>query len=374
MKFETLAIHAGGEPDSATGAIATPIHLSTTFRHGPDGEREAGYEYSRESNPTQDRLEHALNALEGGADALTFSSGMAAISAFLQSQPLGSHVLFCDDIYHGVRALAREFLSEQVIASSPVDTTELEMVKAALKPNTRCVWIETPSNPLLKVTDIQAIADLAHAHGAILAVDSTFASPALQNPLAHGADVVMHSTTKYLGGHSDVMGGVLVFRERTQLLNKVRNRRNVLGSVMAPFNAWLTLRGLRTLSCRIERHCANAEKVAEFLTRQPPIQQVLYPGLKSHPGYAAATRQMRGFGGMLSVQMRGGRAGALELASRVKLFTNATSLGGPESLIEHRASVEDPHPVSPQNLLRMSIGLEHVDDLIADLKQALDGL
>lgn len=375
MKLETLAIHAGGEPDAATGAVAPPLHLATTFKHGPAGERIAGYEYIRDASPTQDRLEAALAAVEGGAGALTFASGMAAASALLQSLPVGGHVLIASDLYHGVRTLVKDFLTEQVIASTTVDMTDLAAVRAGLKPNTRCVWVETPSNPLLEVTDVAALAAMLRAeHVAFLAVDSTFASPALMNPIALGADVVMHSTTKYLGGHSDAMGGALVFRERNALFEKVQHRRHVLGAVMAPFNAWLTLRGLRTLSCRIERHCRNARAVAEFLARQPAIKRVNYPGLASHPGHAIAAAQMRDFGGMLSIHMKGGRNAALALAGRLKLFTNATSLGGVESLIEHRASVEGPMPVSPPNLLRLSIGLEHHEDLIADLEQALRGI
>ena len=375
MKPETLAIHAGGEPDAQTGAIAPPLHFTTTFKHGPAGERIAGYEYIRDTSPTQDRFESALAAVEGGAAALSFASGMAAASALLQSLPVGSHVLIGEDLYHGVRTMVRDFLTEQVIASTAVDMGDLAAVRAALKPNTRCVWVETPSNPLLQVTDIAAMAALLRReHVAFLAVDSTFASPALSNPLALGADVVMHSTTKYLGGHSDVMGGALVFREAGALHEKVQHRRHVLGAVLSPFNAWLTLRGLRTLSCRMERHCRNARAVAEFLARQPAVRQVNYPGLPAHPGHAIAKAQMRDFGGMMSIHMRGGRDAALALAGRLKLITNATSLGGVESLVEHRASVEGAEPVSPPDLLRLSIGLEHHEDLIEDLEQALHGI
>jgi cystathionine gamma-synthase len=371
MKFETLAVHAGGQPDPATGAIATPIHLSTTFRHGADGTLEAGFEYVREHNPNQARLEEALAAIEGGSQALIFASGMAAASALLQSLPLGSHVVLPTDVYHGMRVLAREFLSEQVIASTAVDMIDLDALRGAMKSNTRCIWIETPSNPLLEVTDIEAVVAIAREFGAIVAVDNTFATPVLQQPLALGADVVMHSTTKYLSGHSDAMGGALVFRNADSFADKVRRRRQILGAVMAPFNAWLTLRGLRSLSCRMERHCRNALAVAQFLSTHPAVEWVNFPGLAVHPGHAVAKRQMRDFGGMLSVHLAGGRDGALAVAGRLKLFTNATSLGGPESLVEHRASVEGTPAVSPQNLLRLSVGLEHYEDLIGDLDQAL---
>jgi len=370
MKLDTLIVHAGGAPDPSTGALAPPLHLSTTFRHGPAGEREAGYEYVRESNPTQDRLEDALAALEGGSTALMFASGMAAASALLQSMSVGSHVLLPNDVYHGLRVLAREFLSEQVIASNAVDMTDLKAVKAAFKPHTRCLWVETPSNPLLEVVDIKSLAELAHAHGALLAVDNTFATPLLQQPLDLGADVVMHSTTKYLSGHSDCMGGALVFRSDDALAAKVRHRRHVVGSVMAPFNAWLTLRGIRTLSCRMERHCRNARRIAEFLSKHPAVEWVNYPGLAVNPGHELASRQMKDAGGMLSVHMVGGREAALAALERLTIFTVATSLGGSESLIEHRASVEGPNPVSPQNLLRISVGLEDPEDLIGDLNQA----
>lgn len=372
LKFETLAVHAGGEPDASTGAIATPIHLSTTFRHAADGTREsAGFEYSREGNPNEQRLEAALAALEGGASASVFASGMAAASALLQSLPTGSHIVLPTDVYHGMRVLAREFLPEQVIMSTAVDMTDLDALRGALKQNTRLVWVETPSNPLLEVTDLESVVALAHEHGAIVVVDNTFASPALQNPLGYGADAVMHSTTKYLAGHSDAMGGALAFREDDTFARKIRRRRQVLGAVMAPFNAWLTLRGLRSLSCRIERHCKNALAVAQFLSTHSGVEWVNYPGLPVHEGHEVAKLQMRDFGGMLSVHFAGGREGALRVASRLKLFINATSLGGPESLVEHRASVEGPNPVSPQNLLRFSVGLEHHEDLIADLAQAL---
>ena len=369
-RIETTAVHAGGEPDAATGAVTPPLHFSTTFRHGPAGERVGGYEYQREGNPTNDRLREAIAALEGGAVALTFASGMAAISALLESLPAGARVLFPDDCYTGTRMLCEEFLPQRGVASAVVDMADLAAVRAACADGVTLIWAETPSNPKLKACDIAALSDIAHAHGALLVCDNTFATPVLQRPLALGADVVMHSTTKYFGGHSDVLGGALAFAREDDGYARVVHRLHVTGATMAPFSAWLTLRGCRSLPARMAMHCLNTRRVAEFLASRAEIERVNYPGLASHPGHEIAARQMRDFGGMLSVEFRGGREAALRFAGRLKLFTNATSLGGCESLVEHRASVEGATPVSPQNLLRMSIGLEHVDDLIEDLAQA----
>jgi cystathionine gamma-synthase len=371
MRLETLAIHAGGEPDTQTGAVTPPIHLATTFQHGPAGERIAGYEYQREGNPTQDRLEAALAALEGGAAALAFASGMAAITALIESLPNGSRVLIPDDCYSGTRFLAGEFLPERGIAATMVDMADLDAVRAAARAGVALVWAETPSNPRMKVCDIAALAGIAHDAGALLACDNTFATPVLQLPLALGADAVMHSTTKYFGGHSDVLGGALVFARRDGFFERVAHRRHLTGAILAPFSAWLTLRGCRSLPARMALHCANARTVAEFLASHAAVERVNYPGLSSHPQHAVAARQMRDFGGMLSVELRGGRDAALATAGRMRVFTNATSLGGCESLVEHRASVEGPKPFSPQNLLRLSVGLEHADDLLEDLDQAL---
>ena len=367
----TLAVHAGAEPDAETGAVAPPIHLATTFRHGPAGERIAGYEYQREGNPTQDRLEQALAALEGGEAALAFASGMAAITGMLECLPAGARLLIPDDCYSGLRFLAREFLPERGIDVSAVDMADLRAVEAACAPSVAMIWIETPSNPRMKVCDIAALAQLAHRHGALLACDNTFATPVLQRPLALGADVVMHSTTKYFGGHSDVLGGALVFARRDDVFERVAHRRHITGAVLSPFSAWLTLRGCRSLPARMAMHCSNARGLVDFLARHPAIERVNYPGLASHPGHDIAVRQMSDYGAMLSILVHGGRERTLAVAGKLRLFTNATSLGGCESLIEHRASVEGPNPVSPQNLLRISVGLEHVDDLIADFAQAL---
>jgi cystathionine gamma-synthase len=372
MRPETLAIHAGGEPDAQTGALAPPLHLATTFVHGPAGERVAGYEYAREGNPTQDRLEAALAAMEGGAAALAFASGMAAMNALLESLPSGSEVLIPDDCYTGLRVLGREFLPERDIAVRMADFGDPEALRATIGPSTRLLWAETPSNPQLRVADLVALARIAHAAGAMLACDNTFATPALQNPLALGADVVMHSTTKYLGGHSDVLGGALVFARADEWHARVLHRRHITGAIASPFGAWLTLRGCRSLHARMAVHCGNARRIAEFLHAHPAVEAVHYPGLASHPQHAIAARQMRDFGGMLSFRVRGGREAALAAAGRLQLITNATSLGGCESLIEHRASVEGPQPSSPENLLRFSVGLENVEDLIDDLRQALE--
>jgi cystathionine gamma-synthase len=370
-RIETLAVHAGAEPDRETGAISPPIHLATTFQHGPAGERVAGYEYQREHNPTQARLEETLAALEGGAAALAFGSGMAAMNGLLESLPAGTHFLYPRDCYTGLRTLANEFLPERGITGSAVDMADLGAVRAALRADTKLIWAETPSNPLLEVADLAALSEIAHGHGALLACDNTFATPVLQRPLSLGADVVMHSTTKYFGGHSDVMGGALVFAKADELHARAAHRRHVTGGILAPFSAWLILRGCRSLPARLAWHCRNARALAEMLAAHPAVEAVHYPGLATHPNHAVAARQMADFGAMLSFQLKGGREAALRVAGALQLAINATSLGGPETLVEHRASVEGRHPHSAQNLLRVSVGLEHIDDLRADFAQAL---
>ncbi|TXH69910.1 MAG: cystathionine gamma-synthase [Lysobacteraceae bacterium] len=372
MRTETLSVHLGNEPDPATGAVAPPIHLATTFRHGPSGERIAGYEYQREGNPTNDRLRAALAALEGGEEALVFASGMAAMTTLLESMPNGARILIPDDCYTGLRMLCEEYLPQRGIAAIPVDMSDAEAVRAACAQPVALLWIETPSNPRMKISDLAVLADIGRAVGALVVADNTFATPMLQRPLALGADIVMHSTTKYFGGHSDVLGGALIFAKRDDLYAKTAHRLHITGASMAPFNAWLTLRGCRSLGARMAMHCANARRVAEFLASRPEIERVNWPGLPAHAGHAVAAKQMRDFGGMMSIELRDGREAALAMASKVRIFTNATSLGGCESLIEHRASVEGATPRSPQNLLRISVGLEHADDLIGDLRQALD--
>jgi len=382
MRPETLAVHAGGEPDAATGAIAPPLHLATTFAHGAAGERVAGYEYTREGNPTQDRLETALAAMEGGAAALAFASGMAAMNALLEAMPAGAEVPIPRGCHTGLPGPGQGFLPARGVTLRMVEFGDVEAVRKALTPKTKLLWAETPSNPQLRVADLAALAQLAHGNGALLACDNTFATPALQNPIAHGADVVMHSTTKYLGGHSDVLGGALVFARADEWHASVSHRRHVTGAVANPFGMWLTLRGCRSLHARMAMHCAHARPVANFPALHPGTEAGPPPGLARSgrvpsralarpPNPAGAARQMRDFGGMLSARVRGGREGALALASKLKLITNATSLGGSESLVEHRASVEGPKPFSPDNLLRFSIGLENADDLLEDLAQAL---
>lgn len=371
MRIETLAVHAGGDPDESTGAIAPPIQLSTTYEHGPEGISQHGYIYSRERNPTTARLEDALAKIEGGEAALAFSSGMAAGAALLQALPPGSHVIFPHDIYYHFRVIASDFLPRWGLESTVVAMDNPENVRVAIRKNTRLIWAESPSNPLMTIVDLGEIARIAGVANALSIVDGTFTTPVLQRPLELGIGIVLHSTTKYFGGHSDVQGGVLSFRHRDAVFDSVLHARTILGAVPSPFNSWLVLRGLRSLACRVERHSANALAVARALERNACVEAVHYPGLDSHPGHEIARRQMNAYGGMLSFRARGGREEALRIASRVRLFRNATSLGGVESLIEHRASIEGPSSKTPPNLLRLSIGLEHPDDLIEDLSQAL---
>jgi cystathionine gamma-synthase len=371
MRIETLAVHAGAEPDPETGALAPPIHLATTFVHPPDAAKRTSHLYTRYGNPTQDRLEVALAALEGGAGALAYGSGMAAAAAMLRALRPG-HLVLADDVYFSVRTIATELGPRWGMATTIVDATDLDAVRAAIQPHTRCIWIETPSNPRLKVVDIAAVAEIARAADALLVVDATFATPVLQRTLELGADVALHSCTKYMGGHSDVLAGALVLAERGELFDSLHHSRTLLGGVASPMSSWLVLRGLRSLPCRMEWHCRGAQAVAGFLAGHPAIERVHYPGLPSHPGHALAARQMpRGAGGVLSFEVRGGRDAALAVASRLQLFINATSLGGTESLVEHRASIEGQRSPTPGNLLRLAVGLEHPDDLIADLDQAL---
>jgi len=371
MHLETLAVHAAHGADAATGAVAPPIYLSTTFERQADGSLPHGYLYARDANPNRASLERVLASLEGGAVAAAFSAGQAATMAVLQSLSSGDHVVLPTSVYYGTRKLLDQVFARWGLTFSSVDMRDAENVASALKPNTRLVWVESPSNPLLAVADIARIATLAHDAGARCAVDNTWATPVGQRPLALGADIVMHSTTKYLGGHGDVTGGALIGREDDEFFERIRTVQTAGGAIAAPFDCWLVVRGIKTLPYRVRAHTANATAVAEFLAGHKNVDAVHYPGLASHPGHAIAARQMSMFGGMVSVQVRGGRDASLRVKSRVKVFTRATSLGGPESLMEHRASVEAPGSGTPDNLLRLSIGLEHPDDLIADLDQAL---
>jgi cystathionine gamma-synthase len=386
--FETLAIHAGQEPDPLTGAVVPPIYQTSTYaQDGVGGLRGGGgsgpgrfiegYEYSRTANPTRGALEECLAALEGGARALAFASGMAAEDALLRTvlSP-GDHVLIPHDAYGGTFRLFDKIFKPWGVSYRPVPVSDPDAVRAALADApAKVVWVESPTNPLLSIADISTLAQLAHAAGALLVVDNTFASPYLQQPLELGADVVVHSTTKYLGGHSDVVGGAVVLSD-PELGERLAAVQNSTGSAGGPFDAWLTLRGIRTLGVRMDRHCANAARVADLLVGHPAVSQVLYPGLETHPGHEVAAKQMRGFGGIVSVRLRGGEEAALALCARTRLFTLGESLGGVESLIEHpgrmtHASVAGSELEVPADLVRLSVGIENGDDLLEDLRAAL---
>ncbi|MCE2404118.1 MAG: aminotransferase class V-fold PLP-dependent enzyme [Dehalococcoidia bacterium] len=371
MRMETLAVHAGRAVDPATGAVTPPIHLSTTFERAPDGSYPRGYLYGRDGNPNRAALEECLRELEGGAEAAAFASGSAASQAVLMSLSPGSHVVAPRDVYHGTARLMREIMAPWGLDVTFVDMDQPDRLAQALRPHTGLVWIETPSNPLLKITDIAAAVDAAHQAGAVCVCDNTFATPVLQRPLDLGADLVVHATTKYLGGHTDVLGGVVIGRTENDMFRRIRDVQVRGGAVPSPFDCWLVLRSIGTLPYRMRGHCDNAAKVAAFLDDHPGVEAVYYPGLRHHAGHHVAARQMRPFGGMVSFQVRGGRDGAMAVAAAVKIFTRASSLGGVESLIEHRASIEGPGTTTPENLLRMSVGLENADDLIEDLAQAL---
>src|SRR4051794_26072277 len=373
--FETLAIHAGQDPDPTTGAGVVPIYQTSTYVQSEVGQHK-GYEYSRSGNPTRTALESCLAALEGGRTGLAFASGLAAEDCLLRTvtRP-GAHVVVPDDAYGGTYRLFAAVLTRWGGQHTPVALSALGAVRAAMRPETSLVWCETPTNPLLNVADIAGLAAVAHDGGARLVVDNTFASPYLQQPLALGADVVVHSTTKYLGGHSDVVGGALVVRDGG-LGEELAYHQNAMGAVNGPFDAWLVLRGIKTLGVRMDRHCANAARIAEFLLGHEAVRTVLYPGLPDHPGHDLAARQMSGFGGMVSFRPAGGEEAALKVCERARLFTLAESLGGVESLIEHpgrmtHASAAGSPLEVPGDLVRLSVGIEDVDDLLADLDQAL---
>ncbi|MFJ4096826.1 cystathionine gamma-synthase [Kitasatospora sp. NPDC089913] len=374
--FETLAIHAGQEADPQTGAVVTPIYQVSTYKQDGVGGLRGGYEYSRSANPTRTALEECLAALEGGSRGLAFASGLAAEDTLLRTilKP-GDHIVIPNDAYGGTFRLFAKVLTRWGVEFSVANTQDLSTVRDALRPNTRAVWVETPSNPLLGITDLAALAEIAHGAGALLVVDNTFASPYLQQPIALGADVVVHSTTKYMGGHSDVVGGALVIAE-AGLAEEVAYHQNAMGAVSGPFDAWLVLRGIKTLGVRMDRHSSNAEKVAELLAGHPKVSQVLYPGLPEHPGHDIAAKQMKAFGGMVSFRVNGGEEAAVEVCNRAELFTLGESLGGVESLIEHpgrmtHASVAGSALEVPADLVRVSVGIESIDDLLADLQQAL---
>jgi cystathionine gamma-synthase len=373
MKIETVAVHAGVTVDPSTGAVAPAIYPSTTFEREPDGSFPHGHIYSRSSAPNRAALEACLSALEGGAAAVAFSSASAATSAIFQSLAPGDHVVAPTDAYYGTAKLLREVFAGWGLEATFVDMTDVAAVERAVRPTTRLLWAETPSNPLWKVSDLARLGAIARAAGARYVVDNTTATPVLQSPFKHGADLVVHATTKYLGGHSDVLGGAVVARERGPLLDRLRLLQTTGGAVPSPFDCWLVLRGIRTLPYRVRAQSEHALAVAKFLAEHPRVETVHYPGLASHPGHEVARRQMVMFGGMLSVQIKGGADAAMAVAAKIRVFTRATSFGGTESLVEHRASIEGPGTTTPANLLRVSIGLEHPDDLIEDLAQALGG-
>jgi len=373
-QFETRAIHAGQDPDPATGAVITPIYQTSTYAQESIGVFK-GYEYSRTDNPTRTALQVALASLEGGQWALTYASGLAATQNLAYLLRPGDHVLLSNDTYGGTYRLFARVLNNYNIETSLADLSNLDDVRANIRPETRFVWVETPTNPYLRIVDIAGIAALLQDHPAKLVVDNTFASPYLQQPLAHGADFVLHSTTKYLGGHSDVVGGAVIGND-LEALETLKFHQNAAGAVPGPFDCWLTLRGIKTLGVRMRQHSANARAVAEMLLEHPAVDRVYYPGLLDHPSHDVAARQMSDFSGMVSFTLRGGYDAAATLAESTKIFTLAESLGGVESLLEHpakmtHASVSGTAAEVEDSLIRLSVGIEHVDDLVADLEQAL---
>jgi cystathionine gamma-synthase len=375
--FDTQAIHAGQEPDPFTGAVTVPIYQTSTYKQDGVGGLRGGYEYSRSANPTRTALEEALAAIEGGVRGLAFASGLAAEDTLLRTvcRP-GDHVILPGDAYGGTFRLVARVLTNWGLEYTPVPLADLDAVRAAVRETTKVIWCETPTNPLLGIADIAALAEIAHSTGsALLAVDNTFASPYLQQPISLGADVVVHSTTKYLGGHSDVVGGALVSAD-VELGQELAFHQNAMGAVAGPFDAWLVLRGIKTLGVRMDRHCANAERIVDFLSGHPAVTQVFYPGLPEHPGHDIAAKQMRAFGGMVSFTLRGGEEAALKVCELTQLFTLGESLGGVESLIEHpgrmtHASAAGSPLEVPNDLVRLSVGIENIEDLVADLAQAL---
>ncbi|PYK31480.1 MAG: cystathionine gamma-synthase [Verrucomicrobia bacterium] len=370
MKIETLAVHAGHEIDPTTGAVAAPIHLSTTFERDIEGSFSRGFMYSRNDNPNRKALEQAVSAIEGGAAAAAFASGTGATMSIFQALSPGDHILAHTDAYYGTSRLLNEVFVRWGLQADFVDMSDLAAVKKAIRPNTKLAWMETPSNPLLKIVDLAAICEIVHNAGAVCVCDNTWA-PILQRPFDLGADFILHSTTKYFGGHCDVLGGILAAKNDSELFQRIHNIQYEGGAVPSPFDCWLVLRGLRTLPWRMRAHSQNAAEVAAFLAQHRNVERVHYPGLKTHAGHDIAKKQMSMFGGMLSCEVKGGRDAAMKVSNSTKIFIRATSLGGVESLIEHRASIEGPGTKSPEGLLRLLIGLENAEDLIADLDQAL---
>jgi cystathionine gamma-synthase len=374
--FETLAIHAGQDPEPRTGAVIPPIFQTSTYAQPAVGEPKLGYEYSRTTNPTRDALQDCLAALEGGRRGLAFASGLAAEDTLLRTlcRP-GDHVVIPNDAYGGTFRLFSRVTQGWGLDYTVANLHDVHDVRAKVRPNTKIIWVETPTNPLLGIADIAALAGVAHDAGALLVVDNTFASPYLQQPLTHGADIVVHSTTKYIGGHSDVVGGALIVND-AEIGETLAYHQNAMGAINGPFDAWLTLRGVKTLGVRMDRHCDNAEKIVEYLSRHPKVAEVLYPGLPGHHGHDVAVKQMSRFGGMVSFRATGGEQAAIDICNRASLFILGESLGGVESLIEHpgrmtHASAAGSPLEVPGDLVRLSVGIETVDDLLADLEQAL---
>jgi cystathionine gamma-synthase len=370
MKIETIAIHAGNHNDESSKAVIQPITMSTTFVREADGSFPAGYIYSRSSNPNRTSLENVLAKLEGGADAAAFSSGNAAAMSVFQTLKPGTHIIGPDDMYHGLRNQIKNLFAN-ILEFDFVDINDPTVLSTHIKPNTGLIWIETPSNPLLKITDIKEVVETARKHNIKVVCDNTFATPIGQQPLALGVDLVMHSSTKYFGGHSDLMGGALITAEKSEWWAKIRQVQEMGGAIPSPMDCYYLTRSIKTLPYRVKGHVHNAQLLAEYLQQHPKIESVMYPGLLSHPQYYIAKNQMLNFGGMLSFCVKGGSGEARKVVNKLKIFTQATSLGGVESLIEHRASVEGPDTKTPYNLLRVSVGLEHIDDLIDDIEQAL---
>ena len=373
MKIETIAIHAGNKIDEHSKAVIQPITLSTTFQRAEDGSYPQGYIYSRMDNPNRKSLENVIAMLEQGADACAFSSGNAAAAALFQSLGPGAHIIAPDDMYHGLRNQILQVF-EGILEVDFVDMSDLQAVKRLIRSQTRLIWIETPSNPLLKICDIRALVELARPNNIKIACDNTFSTPVFQLPLTLGCDFVMHSTTKYLSGHSDVLGGVLVTAKADLFWDKIRTIQVLGGAVPSPFDCYMTVRGIKTLPYRMRGHNQNAIEVVNFLEKSAHVEKVFYPGLESHPNHKIARQQMSSFGGMLSFLVKGGAVNALKVINNLKIFTQATSLGGVESLVEHRASVEGPDTKTPQNLLRVSVGIENITDLIEDLENALESI
>ncbi|RZA01002.1 MAG: aminotransferase class I/II-fold pyridoxal phosphate-dependent enzyme [Sphingobacteriaceae bacterium] len=370
MKTETIAIHAGNHKDEATNAVVQPVVMSTTFERSEDGSYPRGHIYSRASNPNRAALENVLAKLEQGVAAAAFSSGNAAGMAVFQSLQPGTHIIAPDDMYHGLRNQLKTLFAG-ILEFDFIDLNNEELLTSLIKPNTGLIWIETPSNPLLKVTDIKKVVAIAKQHKIKVVCDNTFATPICQLPLTLGADIVMHSSTKYFGGHSDLMGGVLITNDDNDWWKRIRQVQEMGGAIPSPFDCYMLVRSIKTLPYRMRGHVQNAQLLTEYLSIHPKVESVLYPGLPSHSLHEVAKSQMLAFGGMFSFCVKGGEAEARRVVNAVKLFTQATSLGGVESLIEHRASVEGPDTKTPFNLLRISAGLEHIDDLIEDLRQAL---